>query len=328
MGQELVVLKRDDTLVRLDPAGLVPRVVARAGPRAEEKFVEFFAASIRNPNTRMSYLRAIKRFFAWAEAASLSLAHIRPIHAALYVEQLGKELSSPSVKQHLAAVRMLFDYLVVGQVVEMNPAAAVRGPSYSTKKGKTPVLDEDEARELLGSIDTGTVVGLRDRAIIGLMVYTFARVGALVAMNVEDYYPQGKRWWVRLHEKGGKLHDVPAHHKLEEYLDAYLGAACVWEEKRGPLFRTTAGTTKRLTGNRLTRRDVYKMVQRRAKDAELETAIGCHTFRATGITNYLINGGTLEKAQSLANHESARTTKLYDRRDDKQSLDEVERITI
>lgn len=328
MGQELVVINKNDAVVRLDPNAIVPRVVSQAGPRAEEKFIEFFAASIRNPNTRMSYLRAIKRCFAWAEDASLQLTQIRPVHVALYVEQLGKELSAPSVKQHLASIRMLFDFLVVGQVVEMNPAAAVRGPSHSTKKGKTSVLDADEARQLLDSIDATTVVGLRDRAVIALMTYTFARVSALTAMNVEDYYPQGKRWWVRLHEKGGKLHDVPAHHKLEEYLDAYLDAAGLWDEKRGPLFCTSRGTTKRLTGNRLTRRDVYKMVQRRARDAQLETAISCHTFRATGITNYLTNGGTLEKAQQLANHESARTTKLYDRRDDKLSLDEVERITI
>ena len=328
MGDDLVVLDKTDAVVRLDPAAVVPAVIANAGRRAEERFVEFFTASIRNVNTRMSYLRAARRFFAWAEAVRLPLPAIRPVHAAAYVELLGKEKSAPTVKQHLAAVRMLFDYLVVGQVVEMNPAAAVRGPSHSTKRGKTPVLDADEARQLLGSIDTSTVVGLRDRAVLALMTYTFARVGALVAMDVEDYYAQGKRWWVRLHEKGGKLHEVPAHHKLEEYLDAYLDAAGLWDDKRGPLFRTALGTAKRLTANRLTRRDVYKMVKRRARDAGLETAIGCHTFRATGITNYLTNGGTLEKAQQLANHESARTTKLYDRRDDKLSLDEVERITI
>ena len=160
------------------------------------------------------------------------------------------------------------------------------------------------------------------------MVYTFARVSALVHMNVEDYFPQGKRWWVRLHEKGGKLHDVPCHHKLEEALDAYLDAARHGGEKKRPLFRSAIGRTDSLSDNRVTRNDVYRMVRRRAAAAGIETAIGCHSFRATGITNYLINGGTLEKAQQLANHESARTTKLYDRRDDKLSLDEVERITI
>ncbi len=194
------------------------------------------------------------------------------------------------MKQHLAAVRMLFDHLVVGQVLEMNPATAVRGPSHSVKRGKTPVLDEDEARHLLDSIDTTTVIGLRDRAIIGLMIYTFGRVGAVVAMNGEDYYPQGKRWWVRLHGKGGKRHEVPCHHRLEEFLDAYLVVAG-GATKKLPLFRTAFGRMGKLTDARLARADVYRMVKRRAEDAGLSTAIGCHTFRATGITNDLVNGG-------------------------------------
>lgn len=326
MAKELV--QRPGREMRSGELGVVPAVVHFAGRRAAEKFVEFFTASIRNRNTRAAYLKAAREFFEWFEARSLALTDIRPVHVATYVEHLGRERSAPTVKQHLAAVRVLFDYLVVGQVVEMNPAAAVRGPSHSVKRGKTPVLDEDDARRLLDSIDISTVVGLRDRAVIGLMVYTFARVGALVAMNVEDYYAQGKRWWVRLHEKGGKQHDVPCHHRLEEFLDAYLDARGRPDGKKNPLFRTAAGRTGGLTDARLTRCDVYRMVRRRAASAGISTAIGCHTFRATGITNYLVNGGTLEKAQQLANHESARTTKLYDRRDDKLSLDEVERISI
>ncbi|MFO0849953.1 MAG: tyrosine-type recombinase/integrase [Gemmataceae bacterium] len=309
-------------------AAVVPAVVQFAGRRASEKFVEFFTAAIRNRNTRQSYLQAVRQFFDWFEGRRLALLDIRPVHVAAYVELLSRERSAPTVKQHLAAIRMLFDHLVVGQVVEMNPAAAVRGPSHSVKKGKTPVLDEDEARQLLDAVDVSTAVGLRDRAVIGLMIYTFARVGALVAMNVEDYYPQGKRWWVRLHEKGGKRHEVPCHHRLEEFLDTYLTELGQAAAKKQPLFRSAAGRTGGLTDTRLTRGDVYRMVRRRAADAGIATAIGCHTFRATGITNYLVNGGTLERAQQLANHESARTTKLYDRRDDKLSLDEVERISI
>ncbi|QJW95379.1 tyrosine-type recombinase/integrase [Frigoriglobus tundricola] len=328
MSGELVVVDKAEDMVRINPASIMPLAIRQAGPKAEEKFAEFFAATIRNVNTRMAYLRAVNNLFAWIEDRGFKLIHLRPLHVAAYIEQFTRERSAPTVKQNLAAIRMLFDYLVVGQVLEMNPAAAVRGPSYSAKKGKTPVLDQDEARQLLDNIDTTNVVGLRDRAVIALMVYTFARVGALAAMNVEDYYPQGKRWWVRLHEKGGKLHEVPAHHKLEEFLDAYLDQAGLWEQKKLPLFRVTRGKTKKLTGGRMSRRDVYEMVRRRAAAAGIETAIGCHTFRATGITNYLINGGTLEKAQQIANHESARTTKLYDRRDDRLSLDEVERITI
>jgi site-specific recombinase XerD len=326
MANEIV--QRSGRELRPVEVELVPAVVQSAGRRAEEKFVEFFAAAIRNRHTRTSYLQAVRQFFDWVECRQLRLQDVRPVHVAAYVELLGRERSAPTVKQHLAAVRMLFDYLVVGQVFGANPAAAVRGPSHSVRKGKTPVLDEDEARLLIESIDTSTVVGLRDRAVVGTMVYTFGRVGAVVAMNVEDYYPQGKRWWVRLHEKGGKRHEVPCHHRLEEFFDEYLREADLGAAKRSPLFRTADGRTDALTESRLTRGDVYRMVRRRAARAGIESAIGCHTFRATGITNYLMNGGTLEKAQQLANHESARTTKLYDRRDDKLSLDEVERISI
>jgi site-specific recombinase XerD len=316
---------------------IIPGTVADAGEQAAHRFFEFFTANIRNPNTRAAYHRAACRFFGWCEERNLAFERIRPPHVAAFIEELGQTQSRPSVKQALAAIRMLFDFLVVGQVIPMNPASPVRGPSYSTKKGKTAVLTEEEARQLLSSIkvtqkvnsrELPHVVGLRDRALLAVMVYGFARVGAVVAMNVEDYFPQGKRWWFRLHEKGGKYHEMPAHHKAEEYLDAYLEAARLSPDKKGPLFRTAAGKTGRLTAERMTRNDAYRMVLRRATAAGIETRIGCHTFRATGITNYLENGGSLEKAQAMANHESARTTKLYDRRDDRLSLDEVERISI
>jgi integrase/recombinase XerD len=223
---------------------------------------------------------------------------------------------------------MLFDWLVVGQVLPFHPASSVRGPKHVVKKGKTPVLDAEQARELLDSIDTSHVVGLRDRALIGVMVYSFARIGAVVGMRVEDYYQLGRRSWLRLHEKGGKFHEVPAHHNAEAYLDAYLKAAGITADKKGALFRTAAGRTKTLTANRLHRTEALLMIKRRARQAGLPEAICCHTFRATGITVYLQSGGTLEKAQQIAAHESARTTKLYDRTQDQISLDEVERIAI
>ena len=184
------------------------------------------------------------------------------------------------------------------------------------------------ARQLLDRIDTSHVVGLRDRALIGVMVYSFARVGAVVGMKVEDYYGNGKRWWLRLHEKGGKFHEVPAHHLAEEYLDAYLDAAGLREHRKGALFRSAPGRQRLLTDHAIERTEVWEMIRRRAKDAGLSPTLCCHTFRATGITAYLLNGGTLEHAQMIACHESARTTKLYDRRSDQVSLDEIERIII
>jgi len=306
---------------------MVPALFLDAGERAWFRFVEFFTAHIRNKNTRAAYGRAVRHFCDWCEVRKLKLTDLNPFVIASYIEEEGDRLSRPSVKQHLAAIRMLFDFLVVGQIVPMNPAASVRGPKHVVKKGITPVLTADEARQLLDSIETDTIIGLRDRALIGVMVFSFARVGAVVAMNVEDHFQQGKRFWFRLHEKGGKRHDVPAHHKADEYIDNYLIAAGRGNAKTTPLFRTL-DRHRCLTQNRINRREVLAMIKRRALKAGLPANISCHTFRATGITTYLLNGGTLEKAQQIAAHESPRTTKLYDRTNDEITLDEVERIVI
>lgn len=250
----------------------------------------------------------------------------KPLHVAAYIEDLQRTHSKPTVKQHLAALLMLFDWLVVGHVVEVNPAHSVRGPKHVVKKGKTPVLAADEARILLDSIDTSTVMGLRDRALIALMAYTFARISAATAIKVEDYFVQGRRSWVRLYEKGGKQHEVPAHHNLDEYIETYIKVAGLEGDPKGFLFRTVAGKTGRLTPLPLSQADAYRMIRRRAKGAGIQTKIGNHTFRATGITAYLKNGGKLEIAQQIAAHESSRTTGLYDRRDD--DVNEVERTVI
>lgn len=321
---------KERALARIGLAA-VPPIVAAGGERASWRFIEFFTANIRNPNTRRAYAQAVRQFFRWCSAHNLrELEQLNPTIVAAYIEELGRSVSKPTVKQHLAAVRMLFDWLVVGQVVPMNPASAVRGPKYVLRRGKTPILSREETRELLDSIETDTVVGLRDRALIGVLVFSFARIGAALSMKVEDFYPQGKRWWLRLHEKGGKAHDVPAHHTLEEYLDAYLDAAGIRDQKKGPLFRTmTSGAVGRpLSLEPLKQSNAWRMIRRRAKAAGIKTAIGCHTFRATGITAYLENGGTLEHAQQIAAHESPRTTKLYDRTNDQITLDEIERIAI
>ena len=312
-----------------EASAVVPRMIADAGELAARRFLEFFAATIRNKNTREAYYRAVCRFFAWCDDAKLGeLADIEPLHVAAYIEGLLHDYEKPTVKQHLAAIRMCFDWLVTGQVIATNPAHAVRGPKHVVKRGKTPVLMTDDARSLLDSIDTSTLVGLRDRALIAVMTYAFARVSAVVSMRVEDYYPEGKRWWLRLHEKGGKRHEMPAHHKLEAYLDEYISAAGLRDAAKSPLFRTAIGRTGELSTEQMHRVDAYRMIRRRATTAGVRAKIGCHTFRATGITAYLDGGGTLENAQVMAAHDSPRTTKLYDRTNDEITLDEVEKIGI
>ena len=329
MSQAVVIVESKTVTVASSGGMLVPRVIAEAGDQAARRYLEFFAATIRNKNTRMAYYRAAARFFAWCDQHAVGeIADIEPLHVAAYIEALGKDFEKPTVKQHLAAIRMLFDWLVTGQVVATNPAHAVRGPKHVVKTGKTTVLTGEQARELLDGIDVSTVVGLRDRALISVMTFAFARIGAVVAMRVEDYYPNGKRWWVRLHEKGGKRHEMPSHHNLETYIDEYIAAAGIRDNGKTPLFRSAVRRGDALTASPMHRIDAYRMVRRRTADAGFTQRIGCHVFRATGITAYLEGGGSLENAQAMAAHESPRTTKLYDRTSDAITLDEVERIKI
>lgn len=306
----------------------LPDLITNEGQKTAERFIEFFTANIRNKNTRLSYSRAVSRFLDWCGARGLTLEAIRPVIVAVYIEELTKERAPQTVKQHLAAIRMLFEWMVTGQIIPMNPASSVRGPRYSIKKGKTPVLSVEQMRQLLESVDISTLIGLRDRALIGLMVYSFARVSAVTSMKVKDYFPHGKRFFIRLHEKGGKHHEVPVHHKAEEFLDAYIDAAGIQKEKTSPLFRTTGGRGRPLSDEGMNRFDVHKMVRRRATEAGIQEEVSPHSFRATGITAYLENGGSIEHAQRIAAHESPRTTKLYDRTSDAISLDEIERIAI
>src|SRR3954453_2062893 len=168
------------------PSGgpVVPALIADAGDQAARRFFEFFTANIENANTRLAYAQAVAQFLRWCEERQLTLRTIEPIAVAAYVQELKGRLATPSVKQHLAAIRMLFDWLVTGQVVPLNPASSVKAPRYVVKKGKTPVLSAEDARKLLDSTplkrgpqpkvgvpDTRLpdLLGLRDRALIGVM---------------------------------------------------------------------------------------------------------------------------------------------------------------
>jgi integrase len=184
------------------------------------------------------------------------------------------------------------------------------------------------ARLLLERFDVTTTVGLRDRALIALMVYSFARVGASLAMKVEDVYVQNRRLWVRLHEKGGKRHEMPCHHNLETYLHAYINGWYLAGDPKAHLFRTIGRGTGGLTLTPLPQANAYAMIRRRVLAAGIATKVGNHSFRATGITAYPKTAAHLKRRQAWRNHASTRTTQLYDRPRDEMSLDEVERVVI
>ncbi|OLP15956.1 integrase [Leptolyngbya sp. 'hensonii'] len=323
-----MVLKSNSSVLSSSghPEILLPAIVVEAGESTARRFMEFFLVSIRNKNTRMAYAQAVKQFLDWCEDRGLEFSGISALAIAAYIER--HPGSAPTINQHLTAIRSMFGWMVTGGILKDNPAAEVKGPKYRVKKGKTPVLTDEEMRELLDSIDVSHVVGMRDRALIATMFFSFARVSAVLGMKVEDYFPKGKRYWLRLHEKGGKYHEIPTHHKAEEYLDQYMDEAKLWNEKGTPLFRTTVGRTRKLTERGLQRQEAWAMIKRRALAAGVNTDACNHTFRASGITNFLRNGGSRDNAQKIAAHEDSRTTALYDRREDTISLDEIERIRL
>jgi site-specific recombinase XerD len=262
-------------------------------------------------------------FSPGAKRAVWSCGRSGRLHVAAYIEGKQRELSSPSIKQHLAGLRVLFNWLVLGHVLPTNPALFVKGPKFSRQVGITPILEAGQMRDLLDSIETTSIKGLRDRAAIAVMAYTFARVSAVALLLREDYRLMGKRPQLRLQEKGGKEKLVWLHHEAEEFLDRYLEKSGITDPK-APLFQTL-DKRHHLTGQGISRRDLLRAVKQRCADAGLPETICNHTFRGTGITVFLQNGGALEAAQDLANHSDPRTTKLYDRRKDLATLSEIER---
>ena len=304
----------------------LPTVITNAGSKASKHFLEFFFVTIRNANTRNAYVHAVTRFLDWCEDYGLELETIEPLHVAAYIER--HPGSTPTQKQHMAAIRMLFSWLVEKGVLSMNPAREVKTERFSRSEGKTPAFSAEEMVQLFSSLDASTLIGQRDRAFLAVMAYTFARVSAVASLKVKDYAQHGRRSLIRLHEKGGKERDIPCHHLLEEYLDAYLTRTGMGDDKEAFLFRSIQGKGERqkLTERPLLRTDAYAMVRRRLLEAGICGDFSCHSFRATGITTYLENGGNLEMAQYIAGHADSRTTKLYDRRGQKATQEDIERI--
>jgi site-specific recombinase XerD len=309
---------------------VLPAILSRAGAAAVFAAEEFFYGKIRNEHTRRAYLIAIRRFLAWAEMQEIDLARITPKDVGQYMDGLQKESTSVATrKQHLAAIRHFFDNLVTRHAIILNPALSVRGERYEVVEGKTPEMTVKGARDLLASIKTKNVVGLRDRAIVAMLIYTAARAGAVAKLTRDGFYHAGDQWMLHFEEKNGKSREIPVRHDLEQTVFEYLDAAGLRNAPKGsPLFRTAYRKTGRLTGNGMHVMDVCRMVKRRLKDAGLSGRLSPHSFRVTTITDLLEQGVPLEDVQRLAGHADPRTTRLYDRRDKKITRNIVERISI
>jgi integrase/recombinase XerD len=300
-----------------------PEFVRLAGKAAEFAWEEFFQAGIANAHTRKNYLHAVRKFLAWAERRDLELGRISPGDVGTYFQEL--TVAVPTKKLHLAALKKFFDNLVNRHAVLINPAATVRAERYAAIEGKTPEILPKQAQALLESIDVSNIVGLRDRALFAILIYTAARVGAVAKLTLKSLKHDGSQYTLRFSEKGGKSREIPVRHDVEQVLLAYIQAAAITE---GPLFRTAVRKTKTLTTNGMTGIDICRMMKRRLKTAKLPGQFSPHSFRVTTVTDLLAQDVALEEVQYLAGHADPRTTRLYDRRRRKVTRNIVERISI
>src|SRR3954453_19554560 len=322
-------------LERLRREVAAPAIVREAGPNAEYAYADFFKAKISNPNTRKAYKRAVDRFLGWCRVRGLQLRQVTSFLVGDYVEQHlvdkdGHPLSPPSKKQHLAALRHFFDNQQMFHGVVINPASSVRGPKYSVREGKTPAFDDRQVRSLLDSIETGHVVGIRDKTLLMILAFTAARAGAVAKLRTSDYFTDGRSWYFNFGEKGGRLHQVPARHDLQIQMEIYIRAAGLEARSdKTPLFRTAMKKKRELTDRGLNGNDLLRIVKRRLKAARLpEGAFCCHSFRATTATNLLRQKVAREQVQYLLGHSDARTTDLYNRTEKEVTRNIVERISI
>src|SRR4051794_39209357 len=307
-----------------DPVGPPPAIVA-AGAGAEFAWDEFFKGQLATAYPRRNYAHAVRDFLAWCDQPDrqIPLVRITPGHVGDYLA--GLELATPTKKLRLAALRKFFDVLVVRHVVILNPAASVRAERYSTVEGKTSEIGTAQARDLLKSIDASGIMGLRDRAILAVLIYTAARVGAVAKLTIKSLQYDGTQYSLRFSEKGGKAREIPVRHDLEQFLREYIEAAGITE---GALFRPAPRRTKKLSAKAMGGIDICRMMKRRLKEAGLPGQFSPHSFRVATVTDLLEQNVPLEDVQHLAGHADPRTTRLYDRRRRKVTRNIVERISI
>lgn len=304
-----------------------PRMISDASAAANFAWEEFFIGKLRNPYTRRAYLHAVRHFLGWCEQYGADLPSITPGMVGRYFDEL--QVSVPSKKLYLAAIRSFFDVLVQRHVIVLNPASSVRTERYSVVEGKTPEISIEQARKLLASIRVEQVIDYRDRAVIAVLIYTAARAGAIARLRMKDFQSDGTQYMLRFTEKGGKVRGIPVRHDLELYLQEYMLAANLLDEpKDQPFFRSGIARTGRTGSKGMTGVDICRMVKRRLAAAELPAMLSPHSFRSCTATDLLLQGIPLEDVQYLLGHSDSRTTALYDRRRKQVTRNIVERISV
>lgn len=309
----------------LSKATAFPTLVEEAGNNARFAWEEFLYGSISNENTRRAYGKAVGGLLDAADEAGLTLTQISPKFIRAWLERMS--VSIPTKKLKLSAVRHFFDLAVTRHAVPLNPALSVRGERFKVIEGQTPEITVQQARKLLRACDDKTLVGLRDKAIISTLIYTAARVGAVITLLAGDFANTGEQWHLKFREKGGKVREIPVRHDLQLLLSRYIEQAGISTKSR-PLFLSAEGKTGQLTEKAMGTDDVRRMLKRRLKEAGLPEIFSPHSFRVCALTDLLKQEVPREDVQYLAGHADPRTTSLYDRRKKKITRNIVERISV
>ena len=305
----------------------VPKMIAAHGDAGRWCWDEYFGGRIRNANTRKTYLHAVRRFLQWCETQGIALQEITPGMVGQYFDR--HPGSTPTKKLHMSAIRGLLDVFVQRHLMILNPALSVRTERYSVTEGKTPEITVEQSRQLFRSIELRSAIDFRDRAIISMLVYTAARVGAIAKLRLVDLVDEGNHLMIRFREKGGKDRSIPARISLREELDDYVEILPTnGSGKDTPVFRSAVGRTGVLTETPMSAIDICRMVKRRLIAAHLPTSASPHSFRSCTATDLLEQGVSLEDVQYLLGHSDSRVTRLYDRRQRKITRNIVERISV
>ena len=327
MSAQDLVPKNPESPAETELQGAFPAILVRAGKAACFAADEFFSARISNPHTRTAYAHQVGRFLTWCEDQGLELHQVTPGLAGRFLDEL--PYKAPTKNQALAALRHFFDVLVARHAVVLNPFHSVRGVRHPFGEGRTPEASVKQARQLLASIKTEDVYGLRDRAVLGTLIYTGARVGAISRLRIRDLRDHGNHRALQFSEKGGKSREIPVRHDLDEWIAAYLEGADLADAPKGSaLFRAGKRRGSPLTDRAMSPLAVQLMLKRRLKAAGLPEILSPHSFRVLVVTDLLSQNVPLEDVQYLAGHAHPRTTQIYDRRRRRVSRNLVERISV
>jgi integrase/recombinase XerD len=316
------------------PSGELVILDARESKRQKtaDTLLNILEGRIRNKNTRSAYKTAWRSFFQFCSEFKLELHAVKPYQVGMWLKRHPGGVSTQ--RQHLAAVRLLFDHLLEQGVVDINPAARAKPPRLQRESAGTRPFENEEIKAFLGAINLDSLRGIRDKALFSVLAYSWARVSALVGLKVQDYYTRKGGRWLRLEEKRGKIHEVPVHSKAGEAIDQWLEASGIASNPEAPLFPAFAKDKKTFARDKKThqlrhldRTRVWQLVQTRARACGIKKRVCPHSFRATGITEYMNNGGTIDIAQRIAGHSQLSTTQIYDHSKDRVTIAEIERIS-